>query len=598
MRICVYSVIIRAKILYFAEACIMRIMKGKSKDPTYHVIQDVKRNGKRSTEIIENLGKASEICAKYNVSDADLWANEYVQKLRDDKQSSNHKVLIPFQTDRYIETNKQLSFNVGYLFLQRIFYQLGLPSICRKIKKDNSFDYDLTDILSRLIYSRVLSPSSKLSSFDYSKTLIEQPKFELHQIYRALSVLSENSDFIQAELYKRSKKVIKRNTSVLFYDCTNFFFELEQEDGLKQYGPSKEHRPNPIVQMGLFMDKSGIPLAFCINPGNQNEQLSLKPLELQIMRDFELSKFVICTDAGLSSDANRKFNNYGERSFITTQSIKKLKSELKEWCLSPDGWELEGSRKKYNISKLEDNEENRKKIFYKQRYIEGYDEERDISFNQTLIVTYSLKYKNYQKTIRDRQIERAKKYLEHPSTSNKHSQTDAKRFIKKTPYTGDGEIASKAKYEINEEVIAEESRYDGFYAVCTNLDDDPADIAKINHDRWEIEESFRIMKTEFEARPVYLQRDDRIEAHFLTCFIALMIYRILEKQLDNKYTCSEIIKTIRNMKMRKLDDYGYIPCYTRTEITDALHENAGIRTDYELTTPKSMAGIIRRTKGL
>ena len=576
----------------------MRIMKGKSKDPTYHVIQDVKRNGKRSTEIIENLGKASEICAKYNVSDADLWANEYIQKLRDDKQSSNHKVLIPFQTDRYIETNKQLSFNVGYLFLQRIFYQLGLPSICRKIKKDNSFDYDLTDILSRLIYSRVLSPSSKLSSFDYSKTLIEQPKFELHQIYRALSVLSENSDFIQAELYKRSKKIIKRNTGVLFYDCTNFFFELEQEDGLKQYGPSKEHRPNPIVQMGLFMDKSGIPLAFCINPGNQNEQLSLKPLELQIMRDFELSKFVICTDAGLSSDANRKFNNYGERSFITTQSIKKLKSELMEWCLSPDGWELEGSRKKYNISKLEDNEENRKKIFYKQRYIEGYDEERDISFNQTLIVTYSLKYKNYQKTIRDRQIERAKKYLEHPSTSDKHSQTDAKRFIKKTPYTGDGEIASKAKYEINEEVIAEESRYDGFYAVCTNLDDDPADIAKINHDRWEIEESFRIMKTEFEARPVYLQRDDRIEAHFLTCFIALMIYRILEKQLDNKYTCSEIIKTIRNMKMRKLDDYGYIPCYTRTEITDALHENAGIRTDYELTTPKSMAGIIRRTKGL
>ena len=576
----------------------MRIMKGKSKDPTYHVIQDIRRNGKRSTEIIENLGSASEICAKYNVLDADQWANDYVQKLREDKQSINHKVLIPFQTDRFIESDKQLSFNVGYLFLQRIFYQLGLPSICRKIKKDNSFDYNLTDILSKLIYSRILSPSSKLSSFDYSKTLIEQPKFELHQIYRALSVLSDNSDFIQAELYKRSKKIIKRSTGVLFYDCTNFFFELEQEDGLKQYGPSKEHRPNPIVQMGLFMDKSGIPLAFCINPGNQNEQLSLKPLELQIMRDFELSKFVICTDAGLSSDANRKFNNYGERSFITTQSIRKLKSELKEWCLSPDGWELEGSRNKYNISNLEDNEENRKKIFYKQKYIEGYDEERDISFNQTLIVTYSLKYKTYQRTLRDRQIERAKKYLEHPSTTDKRSQTDAKRFIKKTPYTGDGEIASKTKYEINEDVIAEESRYDGFYAVCTNLDDDPADIAKINHDRWEIEESFRIMKTEFEARPVYLQRDDRIEAHFLTCFIALMIYRILEKQLDNEYTCSELIKTMNEMKMRKIDDYGYIPCYTRTKITDALHENAGIRTDYELTTPKSMAGIIRRTKGL
>ena len=422
--------------------------------------------------------------------------------------------------------------------------------------------------------------------------------FELHQVYRALSVLSENSDFMQSELYKRSRKLVKRNTGILFYDCTNYFFELEKESGLKQYGPSKEHRPNPIVQMGLFMDKSGIPLAFCINPGNQNEQLSLKPLEQQIMRDFELSKFIICTDAGLSSDANRRFNNYGERSFITTQSIKKLKSDLKEWCLDPSGWETEGSKKKYDISKLEDTPENRNRIYYKQMLVEGYDEERDIPFDQTLIVTYSLKYKDYQQTIRSRQIERARKFLDKPAQADKRSQNDAKRFIKKTPFTNDGEIASKARYEIDEAAIEEEARYDGFYAVCTNLDDSPADIAKINHDRWEIEESFRIMKSEFEARPVYLQRDDRIEAHFLTCFIALMIYRILEKKLGEKYTCEEIIRTLRHMEMRKVADQGYIPCYTRTELTDALHENAGFHTDYELTTPKVMAGIIRRTKGL
>ena len=349
--------------------------------------------------------------------------------------------------------------------------------------------------------------------------------------------------------------------------------------------------------MGLFMDKSGIPLAFCINPGNQNEQLSLKPLELQIMRDFELSKFIVCTDAGLSSDANRKFNNYGERSFITTQSIKKLKTELKEWCLDPKGWELEGSNRKYDISEL-NTPENRKKIFYKQKLIEGYDEERDIAFDQTIIVTYSLKYKEYQQAVRNRQIERARKLMEKPSSADKRSQNDAKRFIKKTPFTNDGEIASKAMYELDETAIAEESKYDGFYAVCTNLDDDPADIAKINHDRWEIEESFRIMKSEFEARPVYLQRDDRIEAHFLTCFIALMIYRILEKKLGNKYTCEEIIKTLREMDMRKVGEHGYIPSYTRTQLTDSLHVQAGFRTDYELITPKSMAGIIRRTKGL
>ena len=576
----------------------MRIMKGKSKNPTYHVIQDVKRNGKRSTEIIENLGSASEICEKYHVSDADAWADDYIKRKREEAASKDHKVLIPYNTSAVIDKDKRLSFNAGYLFLQQIYYQLGLPSICKKIKKENSFEYDLDNILSRLIYGRVLFPSSKLSCYEQSQELIEKPKFELHQVYRALTTLSENSDMIQAELYKRSKKLVKRNTGVLFYDCTNYFFEMERESGLKQYGPSKEHRPNPIVQMGLFMDKSGIPLAFCINPGNQNEQLSLKPLEQQIMRDFELSKFIVCTDAGLSSEANRKFNNYGERSFITTQSIKKLKAELKDWCLDPKGWELEGSKKKYDISKLDDTPENRKKIFYKQKLIEGYDEERDITFDQTIIVTYSLKYKEYQQTVRNRQIERARKLIEKPSSADKRSQNDAKRFIKKTPFTNDGEIANRAMYELDEAAIADEARYDGFYAVCTNLDDDPADIAKINHDRWEIEESFRIMKSEFEARPVYLQRDDRIEAHFLTCFIALMIYRILEKKLGDRYTCEEIIKTLRELDMRKVGEHGYIPSYTRTQLTDSLHEQAGFRTDYELITPKSMAGIIRRTKGL
>ena len=576
----------------------MRIMKGKSQDPTYHVIQDVRRNGKRSTEIIENLGHASEICEKYSVTDADAWAAEYIKKKRDEATTKEHKVLVPYKTNAIIDIDKQLSFNAGYLFLQQIYYQLGLPSICKKIKKENAFEYDLDSILSRLIYGRILFPSSKLSCYEQSQDLIEPPKFELHQVYRALTTLSENSDMIQSELYKRSKKLIKRNTGVLFYDCTNYFFEMEHESGLKQYGPSKEHRPNPIVQMGLFMDKSGIPLAFCINPGNQNEQLSLKPLEQQIMKDFELSKFIVCTDAGLSSDANRKFNNFGERSFITTQSIKKLKSELKEWCIDPKGWELEGSKKKYDISKLEDTPENRKKIFYKHKLIEGYDEERDIAFDQTIIVTYSLKYKNYQQTVRNGQIERARKLMEKPSAADRRPQNDAKRFIKKTPFTSDGEIANKAMYELDETAIAEESKYDGFYAVCTNLDDDPADIAKINHDRWEIEESFRIMKSEFEARPVYLQRDDRIEAHFLTCFIALMIYRILEKKLGDKYTCEEIIKTLRDMDMRMVGEHGYIPSYTRTKLTDNLHDNAGFRTDYELITPKSMAGIIRRTKGL
>lgn len=577
----------------------MRLMISPSKNAkSFYAIKSVRRNGKNSSEIVEKLGTEKYIKETYGVNDAEAWARAYVEKLNEEEKNKNHKVLIPFSTNIRIPSGTQRSVNVGYLFLQKIYYQLGLPNICKKISKEHSFEYDLDSVLSRLIYGRILYPSSKLSCMEHSKTLIEQPNFELQHIYRALSVLAEDSDFIQAQLYKNSKKVLKRSTGVLYYDCTNYFFEIEQESGLKQYGVSKEHRPNPIVQMGLFMDKSGIPLAFCINEGNQNEQLSLNPLERQIMRDFELSKFVVCTDAGLSSAANRKFNNYGERSFITTQSIKKLKKELKEWALDTTGWSIEGDPSTYDISQLEDTPENQKKIFYKQMMIEGWDEERDIAFDQNLIVTYSLKYKSYQEKIRNNQIERARKLLANPASIDKHTPNDIKRFVKRTSVTKDGEIAEKKVFELAEELIREEAKYDGFYAVCTNLDDDPWDIAKINQSRWEIEESFRIMKSEFEARPVYLHRDDRIKAHFLTCFIALLIYRILEKQLGEKYSCEELIKTLRNMNMTFLGKDGYIPSYTRTEVTDALHDNAGFHTDYELTTQKAMAGIIRRTKGL
>ncbi len=470
--------------------------------------------------------------------------------------------------------------------------------MCKNISKNYDFKYDLDSILSRLIYGRILYPSSKLSCFEQSAKLYEQPGFELQHVYRALDVLARESDNIQAALYKNSKRIIKRKTGVLYYDCTNYFFDIDSEDGLKQYGPSKEHRPSPIVQMGLFMDKSGIPLAFCINPGNQNEQLSLKPLEQQIMKDFELSRFVVCTDAGLSSDANRKFNNFGERSFITTQSIKKLKTELKEWCLEPTGWSLSGKKKKYDIREIQDTPENRKLIFYKQKLIEGYDKERDIEFNQTLVVTYSLKYRDYQAKIRASQVSRAEKAINNQSKIEKAGQNDYRRFIQKTAITNDGEVAEKKLYSLDLEAIAAEAGYDGFYAVCTNLDDDPADIAKINHDRWEIEESFRILKSEFKSRPVYLQNDNRITAHFLTCFISLLIYRLLEKKLDNKYTCEELINTLKDMNLTCVGKGSFVPSYTRTEITDKLHDTFGFNTDYQLMTDRKIRGIVRKSKGL
>lgn len=569
----------------------MRITKtGKN----YYIIRSIKRDGKRSSEVVERLGSEEEIMSRYHCTDAESWAKQRLDELNEQERTARTKILVPFESKTLIPLNKQKSFNVDYLFLQQLYYDLYLPNICEYISKKHGFQYDLNSILSRLVYGRILYPSSKLSCFTQSTKLLEQPVFEAHQIYRALSVIAEESDYIQSKLYEYSKKIINRQTGILFYDCTNYFFEIEEEDGLRQYGKSKENRPNPIVQMGLFMDKGGIPLAFCINKGNTNEQTTLIPLEKQLMRDFSLSQFVVCTDAGLSSESNRMFNNFGNRCFITTQSIKKLKKELKDWCLEPTGWHLKDQAGTFDIRSLEETDETMDLIFYKERWVEGYDEERDIEFNQNLIVTYSLKYKKYLQKVRKNQIDHALRAIKNGRTERRN-QNDFRRFIKKTACTDDGEIAENKIYDIDENVVAEESKYDGFYAVYTNLEDDASEIARINHDRWEIEESFRIMKTEFKARPVYLQRDDRIQAHFLTCFISLLIYRVLEKKLDDKYTCEQLIQTLQGMNMTDVRE-GYIPAYTRTEVTDALHANAGFRTDYEIIRKREMKGICRLSK--
>lgn len=549
----------------------------------------------------KKLGTEKDLREKLNGADPYEWARQYIEKLNLEEKKLHREIILKFKQSKLIPLNEQRLFNGGYLFLQQLYHCLGLPKICSNISSKHKFTYDLDSVLSRLIYGRILYPSSKLNTFEESGKLLEPPDFQLQHVYRALDVICAEDGYIQSELYKNSKSISKRNDKILFYDCTNFFFEIEQEDGLKQYGPSKEHRPNPIVEMGLFMDGDGIPLAFSIHPGNKSEQQTLIPLEEQIIKDFQHAKFIVCTDAGLSSTDNRKFNNKKGRAFITTQSIKKLKKHLKEWCLDPAGWKLEGYERDkngkpttFNINQLEDPELARKFLkstFYKERWI------KSDGLEQKLIVTFSLKYKFYQQRIRERQIGRAEKMLvNNLSSLKKHNQNDCKRFIKKTGVTADGEAAEKEVYELDQSVIEDEAKYDGFYAVCTNLEDKPPAIAKINHNRWEIEECFRIMKTDFKSRPAYVYTDARIKAHFMTCFLALIIFRYLEKKLEYKYTCEEILDTLRDMNFLKATGEGYIPTYTRTELTDCLHEAFGFRTDYQIVSEKQMKKIFRETK--
>ena len=573
----------------------MRVTTSKSKNAESFYISKgyVNDKGVSTSVIIRKLGTLKDLLPEHGPTrdDVMVWAKEQarIETLKYKREKEEKQIKLTFHADRPLDYDKQVFYRGGYLFLQSIYYQLQINKICRKLKLKHKFKYDINAILSDLIYARILEPCSKRSSYKTASEFLEKPSYELHDVYRALDVLGTECDLIQAELYKNSHFLGARNDKILYYDCSNYYFEIEQEDGNKKYGKSKEHRPNPIIQMGLFMDGDGIPLAFSTFAGNANEQTSLKPLEKKILGEFGCQKFIYCSDAGLGSESIREYNHMGERAYIVTQSVKKLKKEEKEWALDPQGFKKVSDDAPVDITKLDSSD---KGLYYKD---EPYTTKK---LHQRLIITYSPKYAAYQKAIRDKQVERAQKMLDSGNTKkNRKNPNDPARFIEKTAVTPEGEAAD-IKYSLDENKIAEETQYDGIYAVCTDLlDDNVADILKVSEGRWQIEECFRIMKTDFSARPVYLQDENRIQAHFLICFLSLTIYRFLEKKMDLKYTCEELLETLKAINFAEIQEQGYIPLYKREAITDDLHEACGFRTDYQFITKSKMRTIQKKSKG-
>lgn len=573
----------------------MRVTTSKSKNSESFYISKgfVNDKGVSTSVIVRKLGTLNDLLKEHGPSRDDVmaWAREEarLETLKYKQERESKAVQITFHADRQLDYDRQNFFRGGYLFLQSVYYGLQLHKTCRKLKAKYKFEYDINAILSDLIYSRVLEPASKRSSFKTASEFLEKPSYRLHDVYRALDVLGNECDLIQSEVYKNSHFSGKRNDKVLYYDCSNYYFEIEQEDGSKKYGKSKEHRPNPIIQMGLFMDGDGIPLAFSLFPGNANEQTSLKPLEKKVLGEFGCQKFIYCSDAGLASESIRSFNHLGERSFIVTQSVKKLPAEEKAWALDRNGFRRVSDDRPVDISKIPEDDTG---LYYKD---EPYTTKK---LHQRLIVTYSPKYALYQKMIRGRQVERAQNMIDSGSTKkNRKNPNDPARFIGTIAATKDGEAADIHSY-LDTDKIMSEAQYDGLYAVCSDLlDDDVKDILKVSEGRWQIEECFRIMKTDFSARPVYLQDENRIKAHFLICFLSLVSYRLLEKKLGGKYTCEEILDTLKAMNFAEVQEQGFIPLYKREKITDDLHDICGFRTDYQFITKSQMKTIQKKSKG-
>ena len=590
----------------------MKLYIYKSKSNTILYMAKTYRNneGKSTSKIIERLGTLDEIKEKSNGEDPIAWAKKYIKEKTDEENENKGTYY-----DKLVEgkdlTAEQKVFNLGHIFLQKIFHELQLDKLCNEISRKYKIEYELSDILEDLICTRIMYPSSKYSSYEEAQKFLRQPKYNLYDVYRALDIIIKEKEYIEQWCYEKSLNVIKeRNTKVLYYDCTNYFFEIELEDeddletgkkGLRKFAKSKENRPLPITEMGMFIDGNGYPLAFNINPGNTNEQTTLRPLEKQIMKDFQLSKFLVCTDAGLGSFANRNFNTKGERTYVVTQSLKQLASEYQVEAMSNIGWHLLGSNKHVDLSKIEKYNSKDKNMYYKELIIERTHTDKQtkekITLKERMIVTFSPKYAAYQKNIRDAQISRAKEIIEkHPEQYTKLPQNNAKRFIQKENITDEGECAEKYKLYFKNELEKYETQFDGLYALCVpeNMEATVEDILKISKGRWEIEESFRIMKSEFKARPVYLHKDERIKAHFIICYLSLLIYRILEKEkLQDKYTTQEIITTLKEMITNKIEGIGYKQLYEKTTITTDLNNNYDFNLDKEFIGLKNMKKILK-----
>lgn len=568
----------------------MRVSISKSKNYTFlYIIKDFIFNGKRTTKIVEKLGtiESLEKALNKNYDEVLAWAKEKAMLKTQEEKEDQKKVVFALDGKSLIPIDKDRSFNCGYLFLQSILYKLKINNTFRNISNKYKCEYSLESVFTDLIYSRIISPSSKKTTYEFSKKLLEAPKYTLTDVYRSLSIFSKETDTILKDLYRNSYFIHKRNTKALYYDCTNYYFEIEDEDGYKRYGKSKEHRPNPIIGMGLFMDGDGLPLSYSLYPGNQNEQVTLKPLEKRIIKDFELSKFIYCSDAGLSSTSNKKFNSFGSRAYIITQSLKKLKQKDKELALDKNRFKSISNP----LLKLDLNNINEDDFYYQELPL-------DNTISERLIITYSPKYAAYQKNIRNKQVERALAMINKNGKVKKERRNpnDPSRFIKSISTNSNGEKIETTCL-LNEDLINEEKKYDGFYAITTNLiDDDISKIIAVSERRWQIEQCFRIMKTDFKARPVYLKRQDRINAHFLTCFTSLLVIRLLEILTEKKYTVNQLLTTIRSMYLTKTGYGQYIPSYTRTAITDNLHDTFKYRTDYEVITGKDLRKIIKESK--
>lgn len=581
----------------------------KSKDPFLYIQHGYRIDGKVKTVTICKLGKYSELAKEHD--DPFKYAESVLQKYNKDYNSIKNDE----KGKKLDKTNNKICnsnvLNIGYFYLQYFYSKLKIKDFIDELSETRKFTFNLNDITRFIVFDRILNPKSKLSTLKDLSHFYEKPIIEYQHVLQGIDVLAENYDKYLKHLFINSNNIVTRDTSICYYNCTNYYFEIEEPDiyidevtgeeitGLRQYGPSKEHRPNPIVEMGLFMDKDGIPISMGIFSGNMNEQKTVSGIETKMIKSLKKKEFIYCGDAGLGSASIRAFNDMGGRAFIVTQSIKKLSEEFQKELLKDEGFKLFSNDKSITLKELKTFDKSKEENInlyedkaYKSLIVDsnidlGLLEEKmqkngkikyiksKAALKQKIIITYSRKMAEYQKHIRNKQIERAKALIKKGVDDIRKGPNDISRFIMK-------EQKAKDVYILNEEKIAQEEKFDGFYALATNLlEDKEIDIININSERYKIEDCFRVLKTNFDARPVYHRLDNRITAHFMICYTSLLIYRLLKKKLKEKdynFTINEILESLKSINVFQ-DEDKYKPIYEQGQFLDAMNDITQIDLD-------------------
>ncbi|MBR1475870.1 MAG: IS1634 family transposase [Muribaculaceae bacterium] len=584
----------------------MKLKLVKSKIATTAYVQKSVREGaKVTTKAVMRLGTLEEIALREGCADPLAWCRAKVAEMTAAENDRSKAVVVQYNPGRRVKPGSGALRLGGDMLLAGLYRGLGLPGICAGIQQAGRSAYDLNEILRTLVMGRILFPGSKWATREQSRRLVKAPRFAAEQMYRSLSLLSGSIDTVQAEVFRQSKSLAERRTGVIFYDCTNYYFETDEEDGLRRRGKSKEGHPNPIVQMGLFMDYDGIPLAFVIFPGNASEQPTLKPLEEKLAEDFDLTDFVVSTDAGLGSEDNRRYNTTEGREYICVQSLPQLSEKDRLMAIAPQGWRVavrdrglgpvdgrDPGRDVFNLDELDMQRERHTK-FYKEILVEKRLNGKGPRMER-VIVTYCHDFALYLRHKREQRLKKAEKIVKSKSTKSRQSQQDPRRYVETLYCTREGELAEHIAMSIDGNVVEQEQQLDGFYAYGTSLDDNAVDILRIRGFHGEIEHLFRTTKSFLEARPVYLQRDERIRSHFLICFLAMTILKILQKKLDLKdLTIDRLITTLREFNFNYVSGVGYTPLFERNELTDRLQEIAGLKLDYEIITKREMGRIYK-----